>query len=263
MKAPKLIFILFLLSLIFISFQVDIEIARSLFNPTNSLGQFIENYGNTIAYSVGLFGLLGLSLNEDNIVKKSLIQTLVIFLIITNVVLLSNHTSLKLSDTLVLSFFLSYLMYILLKRVKQFKSSAFKQWFKLTVLSFSLLTVIINLMKLFLFRIRPYLYMEGCLDYHFTLKWFAFNLNENFRSFPSFHVAMSAMLFVFVYFPNLKQATRSYIWFISFAWLIFVAYERMVMGAHFLSDTLVSSLIAFIVIDHRAYKLIKAHKHAN
>lgn len=65
---------------------------------------------------------------------------------------------------------------------------------------------------------------------------------EEFKSFPSGHTANAAVLLMLVLLPQLserlKGRERLFFW-IGAAWAVLVAFSRIIMGAHFLTDTTV------------------------
>lgn len=235
----------------------DIQIARALFNPNDAVGLFVQDYGNLIPYGIGLFSLLGLSLNESNVFKKSFLQTLAILLTLFISIYLHSSLSFQLLDTVSFSFLFLMVLWILVKRVKRLKTKTFAKWFKFILISFILILIIPNGIKFFVLRFRPYMFMGGCLDYSFYLKWLPFNTSEDFRSFPSFHAAMSGIMMVFVAFPMQSDRFRKIAIVRSIVFISFIAFYRMVIGAHFLSDVSVSILIDFIIMRIVYYNIVK------
>ena len=66
--------------------------------------------------------------------------------------------------------------------------------------------------------------------------------SEEFKSFPSGHVANAATLLLLVLLPKLRASLQSYggiLFWTAALWTSFVALTRIMMGAHFLTDTVV------------------------
>lgn len=74
---------------------------------------------------------------------------------------------------------------------------------------------------------------------------------EEFKSFPSGHTANAATMLLLGLIPYLKpQLQRFEHAFIAvgFAWTAVVAFTRIVMGAHYLTDTVVGFLVGFLSV---------------
>ena len=68
------------------------------------------------------------------------------------------------------------------------------------------------------------------------------------KSFPSGHAAGAGMSFLAMFLPALSRNCRRYQWAcfaVPFVYTGVVAYTRLVMGAHYLSDVTVGAVIAF------------------
>lgn len=257
MRKSDIIVIVSLIVGIGIGLVYDFQIAQKLYFPNDLTANIINDYANFLAYFLGVFALIGLSLNETNIVRKSVYETTAIILVIVIGFIAHLRLGFELVDTMAISFILAYSIYFFSKRVKAFKTKDFHKWFMFILLSFIALLIFPNLIKTFILRFRPYMYMGGCLDYSFYLKWLPFNFEENFRSFPSFHVAMSALLMVFYVMPKQSEKSRNMSLYRAVLWIGIVSFNRMVIGAHFLSDTLVSILLSYIIIRILYIKIVK------
>ncbi len=75
--------------------------------------------------------------------------------------------------------------------------------------------------------------------------------HEEFKSFPSGHTANSALLIMLTILPVLRPALakwKSLLFWLGAAWAIMVAFSRIVMGAHFLTDTMFGLAVTFVTI---------------
>ncbi len=89
---------------------------------------------------------------------------------------------------------------------------------------------------------------------------------EEFKSFPSGHTGHAVILMLYGLLPWLQggagrsdrpgrkpallsetPSIRLFVW-IGFGWAALVAFSRMIMGAHFLSDTVVGFAISFLCV---------------
>lgn len=74
---------------------------------------------------------------------------------------------------------------------------------------------------------------------------------EEFKSFPSGHTANAATMLLLGLIPYLKpqlqKFEKAFVAF-GFAWASVVAFTRIIMGAHYLSDTTIGFLIGFLSV---------------
>lgn len=86
-------------------------------------------------------------------------------------------------------------------------------------------------------------YMDGFLET-------GVGFNE-FASFPSGHTANAAVAMIFVSLVLLAdkwKGAQNRIYWVAVAWGLYVAFSRIIMGAHFLTDTIVGFTIAFVIV---------------
>jgi len=74
---------------------------------------------------------------------------------------------------------------------------------------------------------------------------------EEFKSFPSGHSGTGAIMMMFLpymsmFFPKLK-GKETMLFYIGFGWTIVMMFSRMLVGAHFLTDTCTGSLVVMVV----------------
>ena len=74
---------------------------------------------------------------------------------------------------------------------------------------------------------------------------------EEFKSFPSGHTANASTLMLLCLLPMLRPklaAKQTLLFLIGFFWTILVAVSRIIMGAHYLADTIVGFAVGLIVL---------------
>lgn len=74
---------------------------------------------------------------------------------------------------------------------------------------------------------------------------------EEFKSFPSGHTANASALMLLCLLPMLRQkraAKQTLMFLIGFFWTVLVAVSRIIMGAHYLTDTIVGFAVGLIVL---------------
>ena len=84
---------------------------------------------------------------------------------------------------------------------------------------------------------------------------------EEFKSFPSGHIGISAAMFLSVYIPTLlemkkPEKIRNIFFYVSCVYILLLAYTRILVGAHYLSDvcgggiiTISSDLVLVFILD--------------
>lgn len=85
-------------------------------------------------------------------------------------------------------------------------------------------------------------------DYSAFTPWYHINGINGSKSFPSGHAAGAGMIFLAMLLPCASQKRSRYavMYFaVPFAYTAAVAYTRLVMGAHYLSDVTAGALISF------------------
>ena len=74
---------------------------------------------------------------------------------------------------------------------------------------------------------------------------------EEFKSFPSGHSGSAAVMMMILpylshFFKKLK-GKETMLFYIGFAWMVFMMFTRLLCGAHYLSDTCMGSLLVMLV----------------
>ena len=118
---------------------------------------------------------------------------------------------------------------------------------------------IIEIVKIFWGRIR-FRDLIKMQSYEAFTQWYHPNGANGHRSFPSGHTAGAAMSYLMMFFPYIskKWAYKRYLCFsLPLIYTSIVAYTRLVMGAHYLSDVTVGGMIGFITVIAAMYVLDK------
>ncbi|MCQ2472168.1 MAG: phosphatase PAP2 family protein [Clostridia bacterium] len=88
-------------------------------------------------------------------------------------------------------------------------------------------------------------------DFSNFTPWYVINTSQRAHSFPSGHTADAGMSYLLMLLPFVSEKCKEYklaLFSISFFYTNFVAVTRMMMGAHYLSDVVVGSLISFSLV---------------
>lgn len=110
-----------------------------------------------------------------------------------------------------------------------------------------------NILKIFWGRIR----MRELIridDFSQFAPWYlpqGITSSNEFKSFPSGHTASAGMSYLLMLLPFVNEKYKNKQWLLFIVPLVYtsiVAYTRMVMGAHFLSDVTIGGVIGFTTV---------------
>lgn len=110
--------------------------------------------------------------------------------------------------------------------------------------------VVIYFSKLFIGRVRPFMvYDEG----EAFMPWYlpgGLNLDDAYQALPSGHTGFAVLMLFIVLIPKVfgKKMLTIPLYINSIIWILFVAYGRVMGGAHFISDTIVTSILVLIIM---------------
>lgn len=86
---------------------------------------------------------------------------------------------------------------------------------------------------------------------------------DEFKSFPSGHTANASSLMLLCLLPRLSPKLadkQNFLFFIALAWTVLVAVSRIVMGAHYLTDTTVGFAVGLAVFLGISAAILPRHK---
>lgn len=86
---------------------------------------------------------------------------------------------------------------------------------------------------------------------------------EEFKSFPSGHTANASSLMLLCLLPMLRQklaAKQTLLFLFGFFWTVLVAVSRIVMGAHYLTDTIVGFAVGLLMLAGLCHILFPIHR---
>ena len=109
-----------------------------------------------------------------------------------------------------------------------------------------------NIIKAVWGRVRMRELFASC-DFSGFTKWFTPNFFSGSKSFPSGHTANAVALgLVPIFYSNKLKRRMPYLQVLTYAlvavWSVLVAFTRITVGAHYLSDVLVGGMLAFIAV---------------
>ncbi len=255
-----------LLALLLIGTFADLPISRLLYpGRESSIGQFFAAFGELPCFAL-MIGCGVLLLTIRTRLRKVLQLPALIgsaLLILASLVLavhesVDNVPAMPTVVALIVAFFVSALTaagLVFLTRACPAKTVV---RFVCTVLFVTVLTMLlVNIIKIPWGRVRMRLIVLTGNESYYTPWWKAGTAlkkrlvaegvsSDEFRSFPSGHTACAACAMLFVLFPTLSKRLRGrerMCLGIGLFWTGVVAFTRINMGAHFLSDVSFSALL--------------------
>lgn len=247
----------------------DFQIAEALFDPTNPVGVFGAAYGEFPSGAAMLIGGLMLILFRN----RSRTAIMVTQLVLGGLLTLFGTFMLMFLPTMYIEGHLAVLLVI----SAVFVGAVF--WFTIRglqgadrklairVATVMLLVVVAELLIVNVLKVgwaRPRMrmmavepgasfvpiYQPGAPSFKDALMSSGVP-GEEFKSFPSGHTANAALLIVFTALTVLKKSwldIRQWVFWIGALWGAYVGFSRLIMGAHFLTDTVIGYAVTFISV---------------
>ncbi len=231
----------------------DLRISQALFNETSLFGKVFEVAGESPAFLIGAFCLGGLIVTRNKTSKAKSLAAIIgygILLVLVSlmaVFAIFNYLDLDFTAVMILPVLaVAVLAWFLASRIPQEKSAEFRRAAAIGIITLLAEILLVNVIKVGWGRMR----MRDMIDpiTQFT-PWFLpqFTVSgETFKSFPSGHTANAAMLLWLTLLPTflpISKQTHKWILGLSAAWVVLVMISRIVVGAHFATDTLFGVLI--------------------
>jgi membrane-associated phospholipid phosphatase len=230
----------------------DLEVSKNFVNQNSGWAKFLENYGMI----PGLFVILsGIYIYYSYIKTKSdvwsYVQKLVFFLVSSGLIfhlfdqLLGSIATNHLKIFLIISLFISLIVFILLHKIEQVKNAIVIKYAKVVVaIALFGYVICIQVVKYFWGRIR---FRELDAAFSQFTPWYLPQGLTGFDSFPSGHAAMGWILLpLLILLANKKQWIKYSVFILIFMWGIVLALSRVVIGAHYASDVLFGSFLIII-----------------
>ena len=257
---------------------LDLEINKGIYDAKNGFGLFIAAFGETPAYiAMGFiaYGFIHLAINHYKLTWQRIILIAVAVLgIAASTYFQGKHIFDKNAyyntDKLIqlLGYGIAFLIALLGACCGYFffrrTTCSAKQLLLILIIAYALLAAangFNQIIKIIMCRPRyrvvvdhPDVFCNWWESGRSHKKWLIDNIpgyiSEDFKSFPSGH--MTNIVTLFYILPLLKRANKNikikdvYLILCACVWGIIVAYTRIRVGAHFLSDVSMGSLIAVI-----------------
>jgi len=235
----------------------DLPISQFLYDQSNLLGRFGEAVGEVPGVLVGVFGCAALLFTYKRNSKFSKISSYIfggLFLVLLSFMaagLPTHYIEMPSWVTYVFTIIYIFGAVYIVKKTPEALYPKLRKLAWIAVLTFITETIAINLIKFGWSRVRFRDLLESTEAFS---AWFiprGFTGNTEYTSFPSGHVANASVILFITLLPSVYQKLRKYQnWFyvISFVWIGLIMVSRIIMGAHFLSDTIVGLWVTVVIL---------------
>lgn len=216
----------------------DLNISIAVVDSASTWGNFGADYGEAPGY-----GLIAIALATffgsyiKDVKKQKILGFIGVFVGILIIILTwgDNVSDQALGWTLVVSL-LAYIIYTWNKDWKNYKKIASV----ISLLAVINPLIIVQVIKVLWGRVR---FRDLAVDYSNFTPWFIPNGITGNHSFPSGHAAMGIMflpLLILVKDRKNSDPIKILTYLLVIGWALFVAFSRVVVGAHYASDVLFS-----------------------
>lgn len=258
----------FLLLMMVIGSVWDYSISQALYSPENLFGKFLAAFGE---FPMGLVlaaagAMLVCARNREKKLTGVLQIVLGAFLILSAVSTLAQITAIQASISIMITIPVSVVavgltVYGIFRLCEGADRDTVIKVAIIFVLFVFAEMIIVNVIKIPWGRARMRLVATDPRA-HFMPWWqpgkelkntlvAAGVASEEFKSFPSGHTANASSLMLLCLLPMIcpKLENKStLLFFIGFGWTCLVAVSRIIMGAHYLTDTTIGFAVGFIIL---------------
>ncbi len=274
---------IFLVIMLIVGTFLDYPISRELYQPDNGFGLILAAYGqlpsSAGAVMAGTLFLIGRSRGNRTVRVWQTVIGLV--MIGVGVYMLCENPVEYMDMNLVFSCIIALVITVLMMALAVFVSRNARKEDVLLVATVFLVTIVLQMVLINLIKIpwgRPRMRLIEADAQVSFMPWYepgtalkdslvaAGVEAEEFKSFPSGHTGHAVILMLYGLLPwlrhgagrtihseredqalSLTPSIRLFVW-IGFGWAVLVALSRMIMGAHFLSDTAVGFAVSFLCV---------------
>ncbi len=273
----------FLVIMLIVGTLMDYPISSALYQPDNGFGLLLAAYGqlpsSAGAVLAGTLFLIGRSRGSRT---ARIWQTVIgLVMIGVGVYMLCENPVEYMDMNLILSCIIALVITVLMMALAVFVSQNARKEDVLLVATIFLFTIVLQMVLINLIKIpwgRPRMRLIETDARVSFIPWYepgtalkdslvaAGVEAEEFKSFPSGHTGHAVILMLYGLLPwlrngagrttdpgqkdralSLTPSIRLFVW-IGFGWAVLVALSRMIMGAHFLSDTVVGFAVSFLCV---------------
>jgi membrane-associated phospholipid phosphatase len=244
---------------------VDLPLTRMLYNPDSQFGSFFKHFAS---FPGTLLGSMCFSvLTVTNPIKRNLRGLnrafngilMVIFGYTLFYVPLSSMGIHQVLWGLPGIAFVLFIAYMVAKLPLE-KQIIMRKYAIVGAVTLAGSIVVINALKIVWGRPRYWTFLGN--EAAFRL-WFipqGFTLSDGLKSFPSGHCGFAAVTLIYTMLPDVFafwKGKRKMLLLLSVAWILCTMFSRMILGEHFLSDTLVGVAITVGIFAYMKRRILK------
>jgi membrane-associated phospholipid phosphatase len=251
----------------------DLQISKLLFNKSSWFGRFFEIFGELPANLIGVFCLAAMITTRDQTKKWKNITAIIgygILLLLVSlmaVVAIVNYMNMEFSPVMLI--FVVLIMGLALFAASRVPRSQAHLLRRVAIVGFVTLIaeiLLVNVIKIGWGRLRFRSMTDP--DSQFS-PWFlpqGMASGDEFKSFPGGHVANAALTMWLTLLPTFiisLKGKEKLLAGIAAVWTTLVMISRVVMGAHFATDTFASVLITwgiFSLVSYLVYRRDRSSK---
>lgn len=236
LSKEKKVLLAVIVALLIVGTFLDLQISIFLYNSKSIFGRFFENHALLLVFVPVIMSSITIFKDKKN-------KIILIFPIIVSMYAAYQNVHGYIQDKLMLvitSLLMGSMMFVLLYifSTKQAKSKHYE-----TLLVFAIIVLVIHAIKLIDGRIR-FRDFQDIITYTQYTPWYQFNFLQPGNSFPSGH---TSTMYVIVLLLNIYNVHSKTIRYSAYILVFLMALSRIVIGAHFLSDTMMALIIAIVM----------------
>lgn len=246
----------------------DFPISSALYNQSNPFGILFASYGEAPAmlglFTSGLLLILGCNKKRRGIALLQIVAGVLLCGFGGIMIAYLPNNYLTTSPVLVAVIGICLLVLTAVAVLWLCKGAQREAMVRVALILFTVIfleMILINVIKIPWERPRMRLIAENSQAYF--VPWWSVGGNlreqlmalgvagEEFKSFPSGHTANGAVLMLLCVLPYLKPSLQNrsrVLFYIGAVWGLLVALSRVIMGAHFITDTTMGFIVTFILI---------------
>ena len=252
-------FILFgvAVALLILAIPFDLTFSSLVYDQSNLIGRVGEAIGEFPATVVAMFSSAALIFTRNTKKPLSNFGSLILgglFLGLSALmggILPFHYLEISLIPGFVLAVVYIVLAILVVKRIPNSQYPALRKVAWVGLLTFIVAMIAVNMIKMGWGRMRFRAMEESTAGF---TPWYlpqGSASGEEFKSFPSGHVANSALILWILLIPTfypLWDKYKSVLKIVAYAWIVFVALSRIIMGAHFISDVTVGFAVTAVIL---------------
>lgn len=254
-KEKLILLVLFLVSIVFFT-QYDLIFTKLVYQPNSEFGKFFWMFGELPGTFAGVtcLAILTTSYTKDDEQKRDynrIFYGLLTFIMgFVMSIQLIKYLELEFFPYIFIGFILSMILIVWADQLSDTKKKHVRVYAFIGILTVILGILIPNVIKLVWARPRYRIILENDQLFRYWFDRVGFAMNDDWKSFPSGHSAAAATSLVYTFLPQLYDKLKGKerrILVVCSLWIFIVMISRVVMGDHFVTDTLFGSGITILV----------------